>query len=643
MAQTGETMETETRTAGMQPKKFPLPLILGAVGALVAVGVGLWLTRGYWLGRGVAPPPTIPAASEREKVPVPEIRFASVAAAWGISFRHTAGMSGKKLLPETMGSGVACFDFDGDGKQDILFVNSRPWPGRGDGPPPTMVLYRNVGGKFEDVTTAAGLAVPLYGMGVSCGDYDNDGRTDVFVTAVGGNRLFRNVDGKHFEDATTAAGVGGPDQWPAGTFDDFLTLARPLAFPSSATWLDYDNDGKLDLFVCHYVTWSPAIDLGISATLEGVGRAFVPPTGFEGSQCVLYRNVDGRKFEDVSASAGVQVWQQNADGRRQAVGKSLGVVACDPDDDGWQDLVVANDTVRNFFFHNIPDGSGGRKFEEIGLAAGVAYAEGRARGGMGIDYGEFRPGKPAVLIANFANEPATFLGLDNAKKLLFSDVALAAGLAGPSRGPLKFGAFFFDYDLDGRLDLLTCNGHLEPDIAKVQASQTWPQPPQLFWNAGKRGRAFEPVTPAEAGNDLFQPIVGRGSAFADLDGDGDLDLVLAVNDGAAEVFRNDLPAGKGRLRLVLEGDGKRTNRPAIGASVTVECGGLVQRRQVTAGRGYLSQSELPVTFGLGTDTGPVKVTVRWPGKETATEEWPELQPGRTYRLRQGFAPAEVLP
>ncbi len=561
-----------------------------------------------------------PAVEPKEVAQVPHVRFTDVTEQAGIRFKHTNGSFGQKLLPETMGAGVAFLDYDRDGKQDILFVNSCYWPGHEDRshPAPTHALYRNKGdGTFEDVTVAAGLAVTMYGMGVAVGDYDNDGWPDVFLAGVGGNRLLHNEKGR-FADVTSGAGVGGPGGWPAGG-RAFLDHKEPIPFSTSATFLDYDRDGRLDLFVCNYITWSPFIDLAQKFTLVGIGRAFGPPKAFEGDVCLLYRNKGDGGFEDVSAKAGVQVVEREGVGpgaRQRKVGKSLGVVVCDPDEDGWPDVLVANDTVRNFFFHNVAGPDGGRAFEEIGIRSGVAYAEGTARGAMGIDVGEYRPGRVAVLIANFADEPNTFLRLDNKDKLYFSNTASAEGLEGPSRTPLKFGAFFFDYDLDGRLDLLTCNGHLEPDITKVQPSQHHAQPVQLFWNTGaERQRAYTPVTPEQAGSDLFKPLVGRGGAFADIDGDGDLDVVVTANGGAARLLRNDGGTKHRWIRFVLEGDGKRSNASAIGAKVTVKAGGRELRREVTGARGYLSQSELPLTFGLGTADKVDEVTIRWPGTD----------------------------
>src|SRR5262249_4819910 len=278
--------------------------------------------------------------------------------------------------PETMGPGVAVLDYDGDGLQDLLFVNGCPWPGHpAPEKPPCLALYRNKGdGTFEDVAEEAGLAMTMSRLAPAPPRFDNDGFPDLFVTGVGGDRMFRNVEKpggrRGFEDVTATAGVGGPGGWPAAaTKEAFPAWQKPIAFSSSATFVDYDGDGRLDLFVCRYVTWSPAIDLAIDSSLTGVGRSYLPPVQFEGAQCALYRNVDGTHFEDVSAAAGIQVFERDTTGeggRRRNVGKSLGVIVCDPDEDGWPDLVVANDTVRNFFFHNVPGKDGSRRFEEIG-------------------------------------------------------------------------------------------------------------------------------------------------------------------------------------------------------------------------------------------------------------------------------------
>ncbi len=578
-----------------------------------------------------------PLARKGAKLPPPSLKFTDITKKAGIAFRHTSGARGKKLLPETLGSGVAFLDYDNDGRQDLLFINSCQWPGDEDKskPTPTMALYRNKGdGTFEDVTTAAGLNVTFYGLGVTVGDCDNDGWVDVFITGVGGNYLFRNVAGgkgsRRFEDVTKKAGdLTQTWNWPTAKGDAFLKWNQPVSFGSSTAFLDYDLDGKLDLFVCNYVTWSPHFDLTQGFTLAGIGRAYGPPKTFEGAHCLLYRNKGDGTFENVSRKAGIEVTGL----RGEAVAKALGVIVCDPDDDGWPDIVVANDTVRNFLFHNQRDGT----FREIGQEAGVAYAEALARGAMGIDWGEYRPGKCALLIGNFAGEPDTFLRLDDPKQLLFSDVALFEGIAGPSRVPLVFGVMFFDYDLDGRLDFLTANGHLEPEIHTV-SSYTYKQEPQLFWNTGDQP-AYELVTKAQAGADLFAPIVGRGCAYGDVDDDGDLDVVLTENGGPARLLRNDLPRNDGGtkhnwVRFVLEGDGKRINRSAIGARVKLKAAGVEQRREICAARGYLSQSELAVTFGLAKTNKIERVEIHWPGRDLRPLILENVQANKTHRIVQ---------
>jgi hypothetical protein len=609
---------------------------------VVAIGVGAFFLA-KWLNKPkehVAPHNPGPAIT-RHMADVPAIRFTDVTLSSGVSFKHENGATPFKLLPETMGGGVSVLDFDSDGKLDLLFTNGRKWPipFKDGKPKPTMKLFRNKGNlQFEDVTRGSGLDVPMYGMGVAVGDFDNDGRPDVFVSCVGKHHLFRNVDGKKFEDVTETAGVGGTTDLPEDGKIDFDKWKPPIPFGSSCTFLDYDGDGKLDLFVCHYVTWSPAIDLSVGATVTGGSRTYQQPQQLEGSQCALYRNVDGKKFEDVSAKAGVIVTSKegtNTNARLRNVGKSLGVVVCDPDNDGWPDIVVANDTVRNFFFHNEANPDGSRKFVEMGVPIGAAYAdEGRPRGGMGIDWGEFAPNRSAIVVANFANEPLTMLEKDARPHLLFSDCAVSVGLQGPSRLALKFGTFYFDYDNDGRLDLLVCNGHIEPEIAKIQKSQEYAQPAQLFWNTGNPDCYFEPVTAKHAGDDLFKPLVGRGSAFADLDGDGDLDVILVANGGEARLLRNDAPKANRWVRLDLRGDGVKTNRDAIGATLTIEAGGKTLKRQVAGGRGYLSQSELIVHVGVGDATKIDKLTVRWPGKDGGTQTWMDLAVDKLHVLRQ---------
>jgi hypothetical protein len=525
----------------------------------------------------------------------PVAKFTDVTSQSGIHFVHENGAYGDKLLPETMGGGVAFFDFDNDDHQDILFINSTYWPGHfpSGKPVPTMALYRNDGhGHFTDITAGSGLDVTFYGMGVAVGDYDNDGLPDVFITAVGGNRLFHNEGGGKFHEVTREAGVGGAaDGWS-----------------TSAAWIDYDNDGKLDLFVCNYIRWSPELDRAEPFELPNIGRAYGPPRNFDGVFPYLYHNDGGGHFSDVSAAAGVQV-RNSATGH--PVAKSLAVAPVDVDNDGWIDLVVANDTVQNFLFHN-EGGSGVKGFKEIGARSGIAYdAYGLTRGAMGIDSARFRNDDAlGIAIGNFANE-MNALYVAQRDSLLFADEAIKSGVGPASQNLLKFGLFFFDYDLDGRLDVLTANGHLEPEINRVQPTQQYRQPAQLFWNRGdNRATGFVAVPSEKCGADLFKPIVGRGSAFADIDGDGDLDVILAQVAGPPLLLRNDQTLGHHWIRLKLVGT--RSNRDAIGSWIRVRVGGHQLSRQVMPTRSYLSQSELPVTIGLGQADKVEGVEITWP-------------------------------
>jgi enediyne biosynthesis protein E4 len=555
--------------------------------------------------------PAPEASASGDSPTPPAIKFRNITGEAGINFARESGARGEKLLPETMGSGCAFFDFDNDGDQDVLLINSTSWPHNSPTIAPTpMALYENVGGgKFKNVTAGSGLDVPLYGMGVAIGDYDNDGQDDVFVTAVGGNRLFHNEGRGKFVDRTNEAGVAGG------------------AWSTSAAFFDYDNDGDLDLLVCNYVKWSREIDLQVDYQLAGVGRAYGPPMNFSGEFPYLYRNDGNGKFTEVAGAAGLQVVNK-ATGL--PMGKSLGVAPTDLDGDGWIDLIVANDTVQNFVFHNERNGT----FKEVGASSGLAFDPyGSARGAMGIDTGRFQDENTlGVSIGNFANEmTALYVQQD---KMLFSDQAQAQGIGVASRTLLTFGVFFFDYDLDGWLDLLTVNGHIEPEISKISPLQSYAQPAQLFWNArgASQKGGFVLVTAQRAGVDLFEPAVARGSAFADIDGDGDLDVLITQASGPARLLRNERPVDQHWARLKLVG--RKSNRDAIGAIVKARVGNNTVTRQVMPTRGYLSQSELPVTIGLGKATSIDEAVIIWPsgtkqtlknvavGKLTTVEEPP---------------------
>jgi hypothetical protein len=518
-----------------------------------------------------------------EAVDAPAVRFTDVTAAAGIDFVHVNGARGKKYLPETMGSGCAFLDYDGDGDQDLLLLNYVPWTWEGPGEAAAARLYRNDGkGAFERTHDLPALMMPA--MGAACGDADGDGDVDLFVTGVGKNWYFRN-DGGRFVEATDAAGLRGPvDAWS-----------------TSAGFCDLDGDGDLDLWVCRYVTWSKEIDEAQNYTLAGVGRAYGPPTGFEGAHSALYRNDGDGTFSDVSEDAGILV--ENA-ATGVPVGKALGVCFEDFDGDGDFDVFVANDTVQNFLFEN----QGELGFEEVGVEAGVAYdSRGASTGAMGADVASVRgDGALGIAVGNFASEMSS-LFMARGGRMQFEDDSISEGLGAPSRKALSFGLFFFDYDLDGRLDLFQTNGHLEEEINKVQPSQHYEQPSQLFWNAGPRARSvYALVDPGSLG-DLSRKVVGRGCAYADIDGDGDLDLVVTQCGRAPLLLRNDQALGHHWLRVSLASKGS-----PIGARVTVVAGGLRQTRLVMPTRSYLSQVELPVTFGLGTSTKIDILEVRWP-------------------------------
>jgi len=524
----------------------------------------------------------------------PVVRFTDISKEAGIDFVHYSGAYGDKLLPETMGGGAAFFDYDNDGDQDLLFINSANWAHKAvPSPTPTMKLYGNDGrGHFDDVTVSAGLSESFYGMGAAVADYDADGWTDVFITAVGSNHLYRNRNGT-FQEDTARAGVSG----------------KAESWSSSAGFFDYDNDGDLDLFVANYVQWSKEIDLQVDFRLAGVGRAYGPPQEYAGSFSYLYRNNGDGTFDDVSESSGIQI-RNPATG--VPVGKALALAPMDVDQDGWLDLFIANDTVRNFFFHNNGDGT----FEETGEMFGLAYGpDGNATGAMGVDGGYYRNDRRVgFMIGNFANEmTSVYVSQDDPS--LFVDDAIGEGIGAPSRRALTFGLFLFDYDLDGRLDMLQTNGHIEDQINRVDPSQTYGQAAQLFWNGGPGRNKFVPVALQTVG-DLNRKIVGRAAAYADIDEDGDLDVALTQTGGPPLVLRNDQDLGHHWLRVRLTGRSPGDN--VIGSWIELTAGGFTQRRQMMPTRSYLSQVELPVTFGLGTADRIDELKVIWPdGTEQA--------------------------
>ncbi len=497
--------------------------------------------------------------------------FTDVTAQAGIHFTHNSGRAGKKYLPETLGSGCAFFDADGDGWQDILIVNSKDWTPRGRKSLPA--LYRNNhNGTFTDITAGSGLDVEMYGMGVAIADYDNDGRDDVYITALEGDRLFHNEGSGKFRDVTKAAGI------------------QNASFGTSAAWLDYDHDGKLDLFVANYVQWNPKIDLFCS--LDGAAKSYCTPESYKGTRSRLFHNLGGGRFEDVAEKAGVG----------DPTSKSLGVTVLDYNSDGWPDIFVANDTQPNKLYRNNGNGT----FTEEGMTAGVAYGEdGVARGAMGADSADYdRSGRPHLLVGNFSNQ---MLGLyHNEGNGLFVDEAPSSAVGRASLLSLAFGVFFFDYDLDGYPDIFAGNGHIEEEIGKVQPKVSYREAPLLFRNLGNH--KFENVS-AQMGAAFSRPIVARGAAYADFDHDGDLDLLISTNHGPAYLFRND--GGNRNHWLSVRLTGTKSNRNGIGAVVRVQSAGGKQWNTVRSGSSYCSQSDLALTFGLGKDTA-ASIQVEWP-------------------------------
>ena len=567
-------------------RRMRLVTVLAVLFALALTIYLLWL---YWPKdqdqEANQPAAVSPKTLDLNADEIPAIRFVDATTVWGIDFRHVTGAQGRKLLPETMGSGCAFFDYDNDGDPDLYLANSCSWPGAaaqsGGG-----CLYRNDGDKFCDVTATVGLDTPnFYGMGCAVGDYDGDGCQDLFLSAVGSNRLYRNVDGQRFENVTANTGVAGQETWSTG-----------------AAFCDYDIDGDLDLIVLNYVTWSPEIDLKQDFKLSGIGRAYGPPTGFQGTTIELFRNDGGRRFTEVAKDAGLQVFDPNT---KVKVAKSLGLEICDLNDDGLPDLVVANDTVRNFVFVN--EGQG--RFKESGAAVGVAYDEsGNARGAMGIRAGDVRnDGSLVIVVGNFANEITAFYVNEDQADPYFIDEATSAGLGAATRDSLTFGVELLDFDLDGWLDLVSANGHVEPEVSKVQKSQRHAQPPELFWNDHKK--KFRQAGAEKNGADFFRPMVGRGVATADVDGDGDLDLVITANGGRPRLLINEGACG-GSLRLDLRS--KTSNAPALGTRVRIVTDHGPQERYLSGAGSYLSFSEPIVTFGLGQAREARAIEIRWP-------------------------------
>jgi hypothetical protein len=501
-----------------------------------------------------------------------QVQFKDVTAQAGITFVHNAGKSGKKYLPETLGSGAAFFDADGDGWIDVLLVNGKDWAPRGRRT--TTALYRNNHNcTFTDITRGSGLDVEMYGIGVAVADFDNDGLDDVYITALEGDRLFHNEGHGKFKDITAASGI------------------RNANFGTSAAWFDYDRDGKLDLFVANYVQWTQKGDLWCS--LDGSVKSYCTPESYKGTSSKLFHNLGGGRFEDVTDKAGL--------GDRNS--KSLGVTVIDFDNDGWPDLFVSNDTQPNKLYRNRGDGT----FTEQGMSAGVAYGEdGVARGAMGVDWADYdRTGRSHLLVGNFSNQ---MLGLyHNEGKGLFVDEAPMSSVGRESLLSLSFGVFFFDYDLDGYPDILAANGHIEEEIGRVQPKIKYQEPPLLFHNLGSK--KFENLSNS-VGADFTKPMVARGAIYGDFDHDGDLDVLLTANNGPARLLRND--GGNKNKWISIRTIGTKSNRDGIGASVAIVSASGKQWNVVRSGSSYASQSDLALVFGLGQDPVVNSIEVAWP-------------------------------
>ena len=493
------------------------------------------------------------------------VQFVEVGVQSGLSHRHENGASKEKLLMETFGSGVATFDFDGDGLMDLFFVNgadlahSRPGPGHR--------LYRNLGGmKFADVTAQAGVrGNGSFGTGVTAGDYDNDGKPDLYVTGFGANQLFHNEGGGVFRDVTAQARVAGG------------------GWSSSAGFFDYDRDGDLDLFVVRYLEFDLKDNPYCGFKKPGY-RMYCDPRMFDGAASLLYRNNGDGTFTDVSKAAGIA----------NSAGKGLGIAIGDIDGDGWPDVYIANDGVRNFLYHNQRNGT----FVDIAYGAGVGFdGNGKPQAGMGTEIADYDgDGLPDIFVTNFSDELNTLYR--NEGNLSFDDVTLKAGLQS-GLTPLGFGTRLFDYDNDGDLDLHVTNGHVIDNVNLYHPHLKYAQRDLLYENLGN-GR-FKDVS-AGAGPAFVIEHVGRGSAVADLDNDGDLDIVISNLGARPFLFRNDSTPQGHWLSLDLD-------RPD--ARVELTAGGRTQHRYATSVSSYLSSSDSRLHFGLGQSKQVERIEITW--------------------------------
>jgi enediyne biosynthesis protein E4 len=553
----------------------------------------------------------VPAGNAQE-----QIHFRDVTAQAGIRFTHNNGAFGKKWLPETMGPGCAFIDYDHDGYPDILLINGDDFAGHPHAGATTLKLYHNNhDGTFTDVTRRAGLALPMFGLGVAVGDYDNDGFDDIFVTALGQSHLFHNNGNGTFTDVTKSAGLWGPNE-----------------FSTSAAWVDYDRDGKLDLVVANYVQWSEQGDL--YCTLDGAHKSYCTPESYKGTAVRLWHNLGGGKFEDATQKAGLN----------DPTSKSLGIAILDSNGDGWPDILIANDTQPNKLYVNKGNGT----FDERGVAAGIGFSEdGVARAGMGADAADYdRSGHPSIIISNFANQMVSLY--HNEGNGLFVDEAPQSEIGRDTLVTLGFGCFFFDYDNDGWPDIFVADGHIENEIERVQRRVSYAEPPHLFRNLG--GGKFTEVT-AQMGKSFASAKVARAAAYGDIDNDGFLDILLTTNAGPAYLFHNEGGTNHSlRIKLL----GTRSNRDGIGSVVHVTAGKDKQWKMLRSGSGYLSQSELVLTFGLGAQSKADTIEIQWPsgqvdklsnvpaGQTITLEEGKGITADRAYTVRRAQSPPPSL-
>ncbi|MEM7655193.1 MAG: CRTAC1 family protein [Bacteroidota bacterium] len=546
------------------------------------------------------------ATAELENQPAgtTELQFTEITEAAGIQVRHHSGAYGEFFMPEIMGGGAAFLDYNQDYHPDILLVGGGAWEQSEFQEVQSLYLFKNRGdGTFEDVSSETGLAsIKAYAFGATIGDIDNDGDDDVYVTTLQKNLLLLNQNGR-FVEVAQQAGVAGEAVWS-----------------TAAVWWDADRDGWLDLYVGNYLKWTPEMDRNIWCSLDGVSDNYCHPDLYEGESGVFYRNQGDGTFADETQLRGF-VGPNDI-----APIKTLGAATMDVDQDGWMDLVLANDMQADLLFHNRGDGT----FEEVGTPAGMAYnRKGKARAGMGLVIGDLNnSGLESLIVGNFSRQPiSVYQSLPHGA---FLDRAYASQIGKPSFLTLTFGLSLWDVDLDGDQDVFAANGHVFTDIGKKAADISFRQPPHLFINDGTG--VFQDQA-ATVGGVFQDSLVARASAVADIDADGDLDLLISENNGAFHLLRNDTRSNHHFVRLLLRTSNGNSN--AVGAKVEIFRGdSLLQRKRVKTSEGYLSQSEFALTFGLGSLARLDSIRVTWPDQavsryvEPPVDQYLSLEAGK---------------